>query len=270
MKLSEALIRHRADIERSLVIGRAKWPKLLKRVRAAEAAREPDFNDEQIWTFLVACGFSIAGQAGVRELSSLFGISHRPAQRIWFEVLPLPPRPREGNTNLDLATGAITRRFDTKSGIRYEPSLGDSICFCEFKWYSDISVATSHDHHRNQLARVIDTAITFTDEHGGVPDRVVVALVTPAAFKKRRPPSRLYQYKWEEYQSPEAVRLDLESGPTQSFIGHDYGALLQRLALKWITYEQLMAHMPESALRAQFIEFAKTHGPILELERSAA
>ena len=69
------------------------------------------------------------------------------------------------------------------------------VCFCEMKWYSDISGKVTHDIHRNQLARVIENAIAFAS---APLDRAHVALVTPASFRASR--SRLYGYKFEEYE----------------------------------------------------------------------
>ena len=262
------MTQHRAEIEQSLVIGRAKWSKLLARVQDVETLPESDFNDEQIWTFLLACGYAIAGPTGVRRLNEQCGTWSKD-HRIWFEVLPLPPRPLEGNTNLDLAIGAIARRGDTRSGIRFAPDLGTQVCFFEFKWYSDISISTSRDLHRNQLARVIDTAITFGAKQKEMPDQVQVTLVTPGVFKNQYSPSRLYGYKWAEYSSSTALLADLESFSEGVIVDHDYEALLGKLTLEWFSFEDLMASMPLSPIRDEFIRFASAHGPILELQGGA-
>jgi len=265
MNLPEILSEHRAEIENWLVIGRANWSRLLAKVRDVDYASEGDLYDEQIWTFLLACGYAISVHKGVRALSERCGIDWSSTHRIWFEVLPLPPRPLEGNTNLDLAIGAIARRGETRSGIEFSPNLGSRICFFEFKWYSDISTSTSHDLHRNQLARVIDTAITFSDGHGELPDQAVVALVTPDVFRSRKSASRLYRYKWDEYSSPDALLADLEAFSADTTVDHDYEALIDRLVLKWFSFEELIAGIPMSPYREDFIEFAKAHSPILDI-----
>ena len=85
---------------------------LLKRVRSYEdkCASSEICEDEQVWTFLAACGYAIAGAQGVEKLTKILtglDLTQPKDAKIWMEVLPLPPRKGEGNTNLDLALGTI-------------------------------------------------------------------------------------------------------------------------------------------------------------------
>ena len=142
--LAEILMDYHDELDEYLYIGYARWDDLIKRIEREERTPSHDFADEQIWTFLVGCGYAIAGQQGIAMLTrTLTGLNQgQPTnQKIWFEVLPIPPRKGEGETHLDLALGTIARRKGTESGIE----LGDVefpwICFCEMKWYSDISIS---------------------------------------------------------------------------------------------------------------------------------
>ena len=199
--LAGLLKKNCCEITKRLYLSEGHWCDLLKRVRSCEGV-ERLCNDEQVWTFLAACGYAIDCK-GVEKLTKILTGLDLPQPedaKIWMEVLPLPPRAREGNTNLDLALGTITCRGETTGGIKLGSQSSSWICFCEMKWYSDISTRTTHDIHRNQLARVIENALYFND--GARPSGCVyVALVTPKAFKNTNVKSRLYQYKFEEYEA---------------------------------------------------------------------
>ena len=190
---------------------------LVTRVQQCETMEQMDYYDEQVWTFLLAANYAMAGDNSITTLGSLLTEDAASAsiEKLWFECMPIPPRTKEGNTQLDLALGAIARRRNTLGGIEYAPTLGDSICFCEFKWYSDISIAVSFDRHRNQLVRIIENALCFQRANGQsftFPKTVHVTLVTPQLFKKQSFKSRLYQYKFLEYQS---VPIRLTQTPTR-------------------------------------------------------
>jgi hypothetical protein len=162
--LAAALTNHYDEITEYLYIGYARWDDLVSCVERQERKPSDDFDDERIWTFLVGCGYAIAGEDGVATLTKILTDSDYEAPtnpKIWFEVLPIPPRKEEGETHLDLALGTIARRKGTESGIELENVESSWICFCEMKWYSDISYNVSYDQHRNQLIRVIETPCAF-------------------------------------------------------------------------------------------------------------
>ena len=186
--LTGLLEENRDAITQCLYLGGERWSRLPERIRSYEAEHaSPElFKDEQVWTFLAACGYAIAGAEGIEKLTKILtglDLTQPKDAKIWMEVLPFPPRKREGNTNLDLALGTIKCRDETTGGIKLGSQSPSWICFCEMKWYSDISTSTTHDIHRNQLARVVENALYFNDGDR-LSDCVYVALVTPKAFKK--------------------------------------------------------------------------------------
>jgi len=201
-QLSDLINVNKLAIRKTLHIGYAIWDELVTRVEKQEASPRDDFYDEQIWTFLVGCAYGLATDGAALLASKLIGseTSSTSSAKIWFEALPNSPRVKEGKSRIDLAVGAIRLRSGTQSGIEFDPTVGDWIGLCECKWYSDIDTKVSYEQHRNQLLRTIENALFFQDFET-FPKHTHVILVTPAAFKYRSIKSRLYQYKFEEYQS---------------------------------------------------------------------
>ena len=252
---------------------------MVGRAEREEAKPPGDCVDEQLWTFLVACGYAMR-KGGVTKLTTLLTGSEyrsRSKPRIWFEVLPIPSRQKEGPTHLDLALGTIALRDGTDSGIRLDDVETPWVCFCEMKWYSDISCSVRYDVHRNQLARIIENALCF--QHSGrYADRVHVTLVTPGVFHKnvlcREPPlkSRLYQYKFEEYDKPgraslmadlKACALKKNGAPRQQewFFPRDLAERAKSLLpLRWVTYDELFESLPDSAIAGELQDFWRQHG----------
>ncbi len=279
MRIDRLIDDHRHEIRRPdrLNITPAQWENISRRLRAfldaagGAATPQPECYDEQLWTFLVACGYAVAEEAGLRSLCrQVTGDPGAPPTPLWLEALPVPPRHREGNTNLDLACGAIAARpIAGKAGglgIRYDPAA-DHIAFCEMKWYSDISKSVTHDQTRNQLARVIENALTFQGAGCERPSRCTVTLVTPAAFKAE-PKSRLYHYKFDEYSAAPQRLLDefARSDATMPRRGTggwrypaDIGARLGALRLRWITFEGLIGSLPQSPLDGAIRTFSDRH-----------
>ena len=274
--LADALRECHREITGYLYMGWVRWDEMVKRVD-----RLGKQDDEQMWTFLVACGYAIAGEEGVAKLTrTLTGSSYRPpmSTKVWFEVSPVPPRKREGDTHLDLALGTIAVREGTEAGIRLDDAESPWICFCEMKWYADIDVKVSHDVQRNQLARVIENALCF--QHSGrYADRIHVTLVTPSVFRdavSHVPPlrSRLYQYKFEEYDKPDRASLmaDLEACPLEKnrqpeqpdwFFPRDLAERAKSLlALRWVTYDELFddKNLPDSPIAAELKDFWAKYG----------
>jgi len=266
--LADALQAHHDEITRHLYIGYAVWDDLTARVEREEAKPAGDCVDEQLWTFLVACGYAIAGEQGVAELTRILTGSDQesPANpKIWFEVSPVPPRKNEGNTRLDLALGTIAVRQGAEAGVTLDDAASPWICFCEMKWHADIDVKVAHDVHRNQLARVIENALCFQDA-GRYAEKVYVTLVTPAAFRDAPLKSRLYQYKFEEYKAdPASLIADLEACVLEKREepGWSYPADLARrvtcLSLRWVTYDELFQGLPGSPIAEELANFWKQH-----------
>jgi hypothetical protein len=131
----------------------------------------------------------------------------------------------------------------------------------EFKWCSDISIDVTYDRHRNQLARVVENALCF---QGGerFPNRVHVTLVTPAVFLDRSIRSRLYQYKFPEYDKchdqliAEFNACRLSKRDEDSFRYPDLTQRITCLHLHWVSFQSLREAAPDSPIKAPFQEFA--------------
>jgi len=256
-----------------------RWSHLVRRLTDQLDARRLDFYDEVVWTFLLGVSYAASGWDGVRKLESLLSggpVDPSAQHPIRLEALPMPPRRKEGNTNVDLALGAVTDRPSLKvdttdrpakeGGIAYDPTLGSSVTFCEMKWYSDISKSVTHDQHRNQLSRVIENAVTFQSNRRFV-ERVTVTLVTPRIFVGTEPKSRLYHYKVEEYRKNPSIllaewRRSYQRMPKRSDTDWKYpddsqllDILTNRFTLQHLSFEELFEKAPESAFTPHLQEF---------------
>ena len=261
--LADLLEKNCCEITKRLYLSEGRWCDLLKRVCSYKEA-ERLCKDEEVWTFLAACGYAIDCK-GVEKLTKILtglDLTQPKDAKIWIEALPFPPREEEGNTNLDLALGTITCRDGTTGGIKLGPQSPSWICFCEMKWYSDISTRVRYDIHRNQLARVIENALYFNDGDR-YSDCVYVALVTPKAFKNREVNSRLYQYKFAEYEADRGhIVKDLEACVLKKR-EHAISKVADRvgkLTLRWPTYDEIFANIPDSTISERLKEFWRERG----------
>ena len=259
--LADGIRQHQHQICEALYTGYANWDDLLHRVETQEEVKNGDFSDEQVWTFLVGCAYAMQGEQGISTLAQILTeVDTYRISKVWFEVLPLSPRSREGSTHLDLALGNIELRNGTQSGVELGGAESNWVCFVECKWYSDISGSVSYDKQRNQLARVIENAMYF-NQGNRFAEEVHVTLVTPEIFKLDQPTSRLYQYKYSEY-SNEKTRLNhLTRDLTVSCLPlrdclRDVCDRLPKVRLHWVTYETLFQRAPDSELKQPFLEFA--------------
>lgn len=267
MDVFRALYLKKVVLDSHLHVTEKQWDSFQSRLDIQLEDKREDYYDEQVWTGLMAVGYAMGEVYGARKLAELLTgnadlVSGHPGNGIWLEALPYPPREKEGNTNLDLAMGAIEERAlgDGKdgNGIQFMKGSCDWICFCEMKWYSDISKDVTHDTHRNQLIRVIDNAISFqtADKY---PSAVYVTLVTPSVFKDRSPKSRFYAYKFEEYTSDERnILKDLEACALdcRAHYPKNMEERLECLKLNWVTFEDLFKNIPESPLKSRISTFA--------------
>lgn len=256
MSLSRLIETKKSSIFKYIFLGKVKWDDLLGRLREAELTEKDSCNDEQVWTFLACCAYAMRGPRGVESMARLLTEGEVGANRLWIEVLPYSPRLNQGNTNLDLAFGNVSQRINKKSGIELHYQIDSAICFCDFKWLSDISLAVTHDPHRNQLVRVIENAMMFSDENARLVHNAHVTLVTPRVFKTRSQYSRLYQYKWDEYQEPRSILGDLQSSNlTLRAKLPDPAEIVDRVQLHWISYEDLINEAPESDFKENLLTF---------------
>ncbi len=269
--LIDSLKEHESEIIRRLYLGYVHWEDLIDRLETRERFTSGVVGDEQVWTFLVGCGYAISGTEGLARITNILTGTDLPQPddaKIWLEVLPLPPREQEGNTHVDLAVGSVARRGNTGSGINLRRGPQPWICFCEMKWGSDIKIGVTYDPDRNQLARVIENALCFQTE-GSYADKVYVALVTPESFK--RPDGDYWEYQgiFRRYDSERAtLRWDLAACRLEKRNRRDwkyppdiYGRV-DSLKLRWATYEELFAGMPPSTISGDLRRFWERYGHI--------
>ena len=259
-------------IEQRLHLGYVHWEDLMRKLGSQERSVRGAFRDEQVWTFLAGCGYAISGADGLAKLTNILTGADLPQPddaKIWLEVLPLPPRDDEGPTHVDLAIGSISRRGSSRSGINLGHGPRPWICFCEMKWLSDISLSVTYDPDRNQLARVIENALCFQDQ-GRYSDKVYVALVTPATFKRPDSEFRAYQGIFQEYESDRArLGHDLDTCRLEKRDRADWkypvgtGDRIEGLNLKWPTYEELFSGIPSSAISGGLQAFWERYGNTL-------
>jgi len=251
--LAQLIDNYQDEITSYINLGKVKWEKLISTIRSQEKVQNPTFADEQIWTFLMACGYALSGEAGLRELSKILtgsDVPLPPKPKIWLEALPLPPRRKEGNTNVDMAIGTISQRDNTKSGIRLENTGNTWICFCEMKFNSDIAQKTTHEANRNQLLRVIENALCFQNA-GQYSDKIYVTLVTPEKYHDRNT-IKSYREQFENYQiHPDKLKhelltsMGLERKQNDWNYPEDISGLVDRFRMKWVSYEELFRRIPE-------------------------
>ena len=268
--LVSLLDRHRGAINRSLRLCKENWESLLQACDSELLHRRGWLNDEEVWTFLAACGYAIAGRDGVASLTEKLtgqaGLPQPEFPQIWLEYRPMTPRVREGRTHLDLAVGSIEPEAGTTGGIELgRPDGANSwICFCEMKWESDISPKTSNDANRNQLVRVIESALYFQAK-GIYADRVYVNLVTPKVFQGERGSGKLYQRKFAEYESSKSnIIVDLDDCKLP--VRNQFNAMerIDALSIRWTTFDELFLGLPDSAISNGLKQFWCRYGSYLE------
>lgn len=178
------------------------------------------------------------------------------------EVQPHTNRKKEGNTYLDLALGNIRQRTNTESGIELGINKKEDFVFCEAKWKSDISYGVSKCTIRNQLQRVIETALIFPKKE--FKGNIYVVLITPELYRNNYFAginTRLYAYKYDEYRKNirktfiEELNL-IESLNKIPFTDEKkckdiIEKNLDKLILKWVTFEELIAQIPNDKNRIE-------------------
>ncbi len=262
MKLSKQITDYYDKINKYLHCGYVNWDSLIERIKKQEKEPNQDFADEQIWTFLIACGYACAGQDGLNKLCELLtGDTTLSTDKIWIEVLPLSPRHKEGSTHLDLAIGDVQLRKGTESGIELATKNNSWIAFCEMKWYSDISYSVSHDQHRNQLIRVIENALLF-EKNKNFADKIYVNLITPEIFKNVDNKSRLYYYKFDEYKNPNNILKDIKNCKLdyrKTNFEKQITKQLDTLNIRWIMFDLLFKSLPDSEISRDILEFERKY-----------
>ena len=265
--LHSRLSDHKTQIKEHLRLSSSSRGHPLGKIRRIEQ-QSTVCKDEEVWTYLLACGYAIDGADSVERLAELLtGNPDLPKMQqpaIWLEFGPMTPRMDEYRSHIDLAVGNITSD-GTKSGIKLAGKAeADSwVCLCEMKWEADISPGVTHDERRNQLIRIIDSALYFHNETGYV-RQAYVALVTPAVFKYKSHHARLYQYKLEEYcDDLDNIVKDLHNCRLRRRDGFDAATRIDALQLRWKTFEDLFAAVPPSPISEGIAEFRRIYGSYL-------
>jgi hypothetical protein len=287
--VARALERNGDAIRKYLCTSDAQWASLLQMANRLWDKECEDLRDERVRTFLLACGYAAGKESGVARLAQVLTGSATPGVlsavpgesahiaegegtqlmavegSIWLEAQPISSLKREGNTHVDLALGTIARRERTDGGIELAKVKSPWVCFCEMKWCADISPDVRHFVHRNQLLRVIENALCF-QKNGRCADQVFVTLVTPAYLRNAPIKSRLYHYKYEEYSTDRrAILWDLMAASRTDERRHEPGWFypsslperVETLTLRWVTYHELVEHLPESPIRREIVDFWK-------------
>jgi hypothetical protein len=282
--VARVLERNGDAIRKYLCTSDAQWAALLQMASRVWDKDCDSLSDERMRTFLLACGYAAAKESGVATLTEvLTGVvpvhpgsaeaGHAPETgpalamaadpRIWVEAMPVPSLKREGNTQVDLVLGTIARRDKAESGIELANVKSSWVCFCEMKWCADISPDVKRFVHRNQLLRVIENALCF-QKNGRCADQVFVTLVTPAYLRNAPIKSRLYHYKYEEYSTDKrAILWDLMAASRTDERRHEPGWFypsslperVETLTLRWVTYDDLVEHLPDSPIRHEVLDF---------------
>jgi hypothetical protein len=88
--LADAIRENETEVRRVLQVGYAVWDDLLERIERQEATSKADFYDEQIWTFLVACSYSVVpgGPTQLLHNSSEMPLSLRKPSGLRFSHIP--------------------------------------------------------------------------------------------------------------------------------------------------------------------------------------
>ena len=246
----------------------------VKKIKSIEDTKDIIY-DEKLWTFILAAGYAMSGPKGVSdlfcELTDCKTRETKTSLGICLEGRPQSPRKGEDRSHIDLAIGDFEKEDATKSGIKLieHNSSFRQFVFCEMKWYSDISVKTAKDKRRNQLTRIIESALIFNKDPIRHHENICVSFVAPALFMNSEAKSRLYRYKLDEYLTN---GNGINGGAVLNDIKQEYGyqprggkeqkKLLNEninfLKLKSLAYEDLIENMKDEP-KKYITSFMKIH-----------
>ena len=254
MTLSQRLQQNNLKIKGHLCCSEAQWSDITTRFAMREM-QNMSIGAEKLWTFLVACGYAMAGYSGIERLTTILTGKDQPqptSPRVWLEGMAVQPRIREGATHVDLALGSVRRRGASNSGIEFNNAHVSWICFCEMKWNTDISSSVTYDTKRNQLARDIENALCF-QRNGSYPVSVYFAVVAPSFFESRYP---VLRERFAEYNSDRSCLVtDLNECSLQKNSRVDWRCPVDMdararnaLVLRWVDFSELIDHLPESEI----------------------
>ncbi len=270
----------------SLELGNVNRCKLQAAVDRCERSPGP-LVDEQVLTYLCAYGYACHDDGPARLARVLLGDKAAGySGRLWLEFRPMCTRSGEGETRMDLAFGHLRRRAprngkgETVSGIEFDGGAdGSWVAVVEAKLSGDISYHVGRDPFRNQLLRVVETAVTLQNPAGQLlPTAVHVVLLTPECFRQK-PRSRFYGCKFMEYCEPAEHASSVNPRPNVDAICRDLDGLeLQRvnydqvirarlaaLRLHWVSYEDVIRCMPPGRVKEFLIDRTNRDGSLVRV-----
>jgi len=118
--------------------------------------------------------------------------------------------------------------LETETHVDAVIDEGNVVIFIETKFTSDISVQTTFNPNRNQLARLIDVGIGVAKKGN---KKLVVLVCSPKEFFDRK--SRLFYYKVRDYSDYHEIKNDIEWRPQE-----DIEKYLLKVA--WVPLEEVI------------------------------
>lgn len=206
------------------------------------------YKAEELITFYTFAPLDLRSdqQELVNEILRLAGVNEnvQSVKRISFEKLVQPPTAYLSWIENEVRNHPIKyvreqakdhnkrkKALETATHVDAVIETDNFVIFVEMKFTSDISVQTTFNPYRNQLARLIDVGISVAMKKD---KKLVLLLCTPSIFFVTK--SRLYSYKITEYSDYEEIKRDIgwrEQHEIEKFV----------LAVAWIPLESLIEIM---------------------------
>jgi len=120
------------------------------------------------------------------------------------------------------------KTLETNTHVDFAVETDNLLILIEMKFTSDISIQTTFNPYRNQLARLVDVGIQVAMEEG---KRLIVLLCSPSAFFVTK--SRLYFYKIKEYADYKEIYKDIGWRSQEDIEKY-------LLSVSWIPIEELI------------------------------
>jgi len=122
----------------------------------------------------------------------------------------------------------LNKTLETATHVDVEIKTDNLVIFVEMKFTSDISINTTFNPYRNQLARLIDVGIEIAKEEK---KKIIVLLASPSEFFQNK--SRFYYYKIQDYSNFSEIKKDIvwrKQEEIEKYV----------MAVKWIPLEELI------------------------------
>jgi hypothetical protein len=123
------------------------------------------------------------------------------------------------------------KTLETKTHVDFAVETANLLILIEMKFTSDISIQTTFNPYRNQLARLVDVGIDVAKGDIEKPKKLVVLVCSPKEFFDRK--SRLFYYKIRDYSDYREVKKDIEWRSQEEIEKY-----LQKVA--WVSLEEVI------------------------------